>query len=93
MIVKLKSPVYEGGGVSLNLRNFPKKWDSEFSTKTGGVSKIYGCSKKGGIILFIYTIFVSNLCVSQEGLVESNQQIYDFYKWMIFKKQRHCGLL
>ena len=36
----------------------------------------------GLCILLIYTIFLSILCVSEEGrsLVESNQQIYDFYK-------------
>ena len=31
--------------------------------------------------------------VSQEELsfITSNQQIYDFYKWVIFEKKRHCG--
>ena len=34
-------------------------------------------------VLFIYTICISILCVSQEGvsLVESNQQICDFYRF------------
>ena len=31
--------------------------------------------------------------VSQEELsfIASNQQIYAFYKWVIFEKKRHCG--
>ena len=43
--------------------------------------------------LLIYTIFVNILCVSQEwlSLVKFNQQIYDFYKGVIFGKQRHCA--
>ena len=43
----------------------------------------------GLCILLIYTIFLSILCVSEEGssLVESNQQIYDFYKWVILKSK------
>ena len=41
----------------------------------------------------IYTISISILCVSQEGLslAESNQQIHGFQKGEIFEKQRHCG--
>ena len=44
-------------------------------------------------ILFIYNVSTSIICVSVEELtlIESNQQICDFYKWVIFKKQRHCG--
>ena len=42
-------------------------------------------------VLFIYTISISIVCVSQEelNLIESNQHIYGFFKWAIFKKQRH----
>ena len=37
-------------------------------------------------ILFIYTIFISIICVSQEelSLIASNEQIYDFYNWAFF---------
>ena len=44
-------------------------------------------------VLFIYTISISIICVSQEkpSLIASNQQIYDIYKWIIFEKKRHCG--
>ena len=44
-------------------------------------------------VLFIYTISISIIRVSWEesSLVTSNQQIYDFYKWIIFEKKRHCG--
>ena len=47
----------------------------------------------GVCVLFIYTISLSIHCVSREGLtlLESNQQICDFYKWVIFKKQSHFG--
>ena len=39
-------------------------------------------------VLTIYTISISILCVSKEGLspVESNQQMYDF-----FEQLKHCG--
>ena len=45
------------------------------------------------LLLFIYAISVCIICVSQEvpSLAASNQQIYDFYKWIIFEKKRHCG--
>ena len=38
-------------------------------------------------VLFIYTISISILCVSQEelGLTESNQLICDLYKGVIFE--------
>ena len=46
-------------------------------------------------VFLIYTISQSHsmLCVSWEepNFTESNQQIYDFYKSVISKKQRHCG--
>ena len=44
-------------------------------------------------VLFIYTISISIICVSQEkpSLIVSNQQIYDFYKYIIFEKKRHYG--
>ena len=34
------------------------------------------------------------VCVSWEELtlIESNQQIHDFCKWVTFKKQGHCGI-
>ena len=40
-------------------------------------------------VFFLYTIYISILCVSQEelSLIESNQQIYDFR--VISEKQRH----
>ena len=45
-------------------------------------------------VLLIYTISISILCVSQEGfrLVESNQQIYNFYKWVILKRKNIVDL-
>ena len=44
-------------------------------------------------VLFIYTVSISIICVSQEepNLIASNQQMYDFYKWIIFEKESHCG--
>ena len=49
----------------------------------------------GLCVLFIYTLSLSILCVSQEArsLVESNQQRYDLCKWVIFENHRHCGPL
>ena len=43
--------------------------------------------------LFIYTISISIIWVLQEetSLIASNQQIYNFYKWIIFEKKRHYG--
>ena len=43
-------------------------------------------------VLFIYTIYISIICVSQvePSLVASNNR-YDFYKKIIFEKERHCG--
>ena len=43
-------------------------------------------------VLFIYTISISVICVSQAepSLTASNQQIYYFYKCIIFLKRRHC---
>ena len=91
------------GGWSLSFWNFSKKGASDFSHKKGGVGKIRWVVLKKGVsltflptklvcVLFIYTISISILCVSREegSLTESNQQIYDFYKWVIFEKQRHC---
>ena len=45
------------------------------------------------VCVFIYTIFISIICVSQEepSLIAYNQQIYNFYEWIIFEKKRHCG--
>ena len=42
-------------------------------------------------VLLIYTISISIICVSQEepSLIASNQQIYDFEKWIIYEKKRH----
>ena len=38
----------------------------------------------------IYTNSISFICVSKEepSLITSNQQIYSFYKWIIFQKKR-----
>ena len=43
-------------------------------------------------VRFFYNISISIICVSKDklSLIESNQQIYDFYKW-IFEKKRHRG--
>ena len=40
-------------------------------------------------VLFIYTILISIILVLQEerGLIASNEQVYDFYKWVIFEKK------
>ena len=45
-------------------------------------------------VFLIYTISNSILCVLQEELrlIESNQQIYDFYKKVIFEKQIFVNL-
>ena len=42
-------------------------------------------------VLFIYTISIS-ICVSQEepSLTGFNQQIYDFYRGIVFEKKIHC---
>ena len=50
--------------------------------------KVFGVS-----VLFIYTISISINCVSLEeiSLIASNEQIYTFYKWVIFWKKTHCG--
>ena len=42
--------------------------------------------------LFIYTIFISIICVSKNelSLIASNKQIYHFYKGITFEKKRHC---
>ena len=44
-------------------------------------------------VLFIYTISINILCVSQgeRNLIESNQQIYDFKKGLIFENKTHSG--
>ena len=51
----------------------------------------------GGVCLacLIYTISHCFICVSwhELSLIESNQQICDFYRAVIFGKQRHCGFL
>ena len=46
-------------------------------------------------ILFIHGISIRILCVSREefSFTESNQQIWDFNKLVIFEKQRHCRTL
>ena len=47
------------------------------------------------VYLYHFTISISIICVSREevSLTESNQQIRDFCKRVIFEKQRHCGSL
>ena len=42
-------------------------------------------------VFFLYTVSISILCVLWEepSLIESSQQICDFYKSVTFKKQRH----
>ena len=47
-------------------------------------------------VLFIDTIFISILCVSHKepSVIESNWQICDFYKWVIFDISKlliHCN--
>ena len=45
--------------------------------------------------LLIYTISINILCISWEehSLIESNQQIRDFYKTVAFENQTHCETL
>ena len=40
----------------------------------------------------LYTISISLLCVSREGLslFQSNRRLYGSCKWVTFEKQRHC---
>ena len=40
-------------------------------------------------VLFIYIILISIILVLQEerDLIASNEQVYDFYKWVIFEKK------
>ena len=42
-------------------------------------------------VLFFYTISITIICVLQKalGLAASNQQIYDFYNWVIFEKKKY----
>ena len=68
----------EGGGVQI------------LSTKWEGLVKWMNCSKKKGglslkFLLLIYMIYISILCVPQEGLslIESNQQVFNFSKWAV----------
>ena len=85
------------GGLRLNFQNFPKRWGGRGGGKEGGFQifpiKREGLVKlKGGGVglfnysfpVFIYTIYISIVCVSQEepSLIASNQQMYDFYKWI-----------
>ena len=46
-------------------------------------------------MFYLYTIFINIVCVSWEGpsLIESSQQICDFYKSVTFEKQRHSVTL
>ena len=81
------------GGLRLNFQNFQKEGGEGgrgggvqiFPIKREGLVKLKG----GGVGLFnysfpvfIYTISISIVCVSQEepSLIVSNQQMYDFYK-------------
>ena len=47
----------------------------------------------GVCVLFIYTILISIICVSQEepSLIASNEQIDTFYKCVVFKYKRYYG--
>ena len=56
------------------------------NAKLSKVIFFYVC---GVCILIIYFISITILCVSQERLrlVESNQQIYDFYMCVILKRK------
>ena len=44
-------------------------------------------------VCFVYCLFTPFLSVLFvfHSLIASNQQIYDFYKRIIFEKKRHCG--
>ena len=46
-------------------------------------------------VLFIYTISISTNCISQEefSFVASNQQIYNFYKSVIFDISELCNVI
>ena len=65
-----------------------------FFIEEGGVShiflRVFGVCVCVCFFFFIYTISISLLCISQKefSFTESNQQTYDFYKWVIFEKQR-----
>ena len=64
----------------------------EFLHKKGGVIQFYLSECLACICVFCF-ISTSIVYFSWEELTvtESNQQIYDFCKWVIFKKQRYCG--
>ena len=97
----MESPFISGGGLSF--QNFLEKGvcvcrggggGRIFLQKGAGVSlsKVIFLSVCGLCVLLIYTIPITSLYVSQEGLslVESNQQMYGFHKRVIFEQQRHC---
>ena len=81
------------------LEIFAERSGSDFSHKKGGVGEIKGLfdffSFSSDIflwvfgVLFIYTNSVSIIRASQEELsfIPCNQQIYDFYKWVIFENK------
>ena len=45
--------------------------------------------------LVIYTVYINIICDSQEGLtfIESDHQINDIYKWVIFEKEKKKDVL
>ena len=71
----------------------------------GGVGKIGEVvSKKGVSLIFILTnpfhviflwlfdvLYYHFVLQEEASLIASNQQTYDFYKWIIFEKKRHSG--
>ena len=82
---------------------FEKRGVQIFPINNGAVGKIGGVvvfkKKKGGgviflwvfsvCVLFIYTMSISTICASQEKphFIATNQQIYDFYKLIIWKRK------
>ena len=44
-------------------------------------------------VIFAYLHHFYHFCISREELIESNQQICDFYKRAAFEKQIYCEAL
>lgn len=84
----------KGGRIELSFLDFPESGSNFYlkgKIERGLFSSVLKHSKVCLCALLIYTITTRILCVSQEGLglFESNKQLCDFSKWVIFEKQRH----
>ena len=82
-------------------QNFPIKKDGLVKLEAYSKSGVSINNLSKVIILCLCVVFVlcsfiafGILCVSQEELclVGSNQEMYDFCKWVIFVKERQCEL-